>query len=145
MEFGHVILRLLSWVMLALAMSRCHGCLELERLALLQIKVSINLPNRTSLPEWRDDNTTDCCDWPGVECQKATRSALLEFSKWPCNVKAKRGRVSSGQSLVPTLEYYRKALEEPEVENDDEFRAIPWLSAMQFVTMGGRGYNIEHT
>ncbi|KAK3000398.1 hypothetical protein RJ639_021053 [Escallonia herrerae] len=62
--------------MLALAMSRCHGCLELERLALLQIKASINLPNGTFLQEWRDDNTTDCCDWPGVECQKATRSII---------------------------------------------------------------------
>ncbi|KAK3001272.1 hypothetical protein RJ639_020812 [Escallonia herrerae] len=76
MEFGHMFLRLLSWVILALAMSRCHGCLESERLALLQIKASINLPDGTSLPEWRDDNTTDCCDWPGVECQKATRSVI---------------------------------------------------------------------
>ncbi|KAK3002291.1 hypothetical protein RJ639_021221 [Escallonia herrerae] len=54
----------------------CHGCLEAERLALLQIKASINHPNGTSLPEWKDGNTGDCCDWPGVECHKATRSVI---------------------------------------------------------------------
>ncbi|KAK2968380.1 hypothetical protein RJ640_015376 [Escallonia rubra] len=76
MEFGNMVLRLLSWVILALAMSRCHGCLETERLALLQIKASINHPDGTSLPEWKDGNTTDCCDWSGVECHEATRSVV---------------------------------------------------------------------
>ncbi|KAK2965722.1 hypothetical protein RJ640_022249 [Escallonia rubra] len=81
MEFGDMFLRLLSWVILALAMSRCHGSLEAERLALLQIKASINHPNGTSLPEWKDGNTGDCCDWSGVECHKATRSVMaLELS-----------------------------------------------------------------
>ncbi|KAK2965711.1 hypothetical protein RJ640_022238 [Escallonia rubra] len=69
-------LRLLSWVILALAMSRCHGSLEAERLALLQIKASINHPNGTSLPEWKDGNTGNCCDWSGVECHKPTRSVI---------------------------------------------------------------------
>ncbi|KAK2965695.1 hypothetical protein RJ640_022222 [Escallonia rubra] len=88
-------LRLLSWVILALAMSRCYGCLEAERLALMQFKASINHPNGTSLPEWKDDNTTDCCDWHGVECGYApgrvislelynTRQA--ELGDWCLNV-----------------------------------------------------------
>ncbi|KAK3002213.1 hypothetical protein RJ639_021214 [Escallonia herrerae] len=76
MEFGDMFLRLLSWVILALAMSRCHGSLEAERLALLQIKASINHPNGTSLPEWKDGNTDNYCDWSGVECHKATRFVI---------------------------------------------------------------------
>ncbi|KAK3032228.1 hypothetical protein RJ639_035521 [Escallonia herrerae] len=69
-------LRLPSWVILALAMSRCHGCLEAERLALLHIKASINHHNGNYLPKWEDNNSADCCDWPGVECHKATRSVI---------------------------------------------------------------------
>ncbi|KAK3006055.1 hypothetical protein RJ639_016673, partial [Escallonia herrerae] len=76
MEFGNMVLKLLSWVILALAMSRCHGCLEAERLALLQIKASINHPNGTSLPEWKDNNTSDCCHWDGVDCHEATHSVI---------------------------------------------------------------------
>ncbi|KAK3002212.1 hypothetical protein RJ639_021213 [Escallonia herrerae] len=76
MEFGDMFLRLLSWVILASAMSRCHGSLEAERLALLQIKASINHPNGTSLPEWKDGNTGNYCDWSGVECHKATRFVI---------------------------------------------------------------------
>ncbi|KAK3002295.1 hypothetical protein RJ639_021225 [Escallonia herrerae] len=57
-------------------MSRCHGCLEAERLALLQIKASINHPNGTSLPEWKDDNTSDCCHWDGIDCHEVTRSVI---------------------------------------------------------------------
>ncbi|KAK3002589.1 hypothetical protein RJ639_020824 [Escallonia herrerae] len=82
MEFGRTFLRLLSWVILTLAMSRCHGFLEAERLALLQIKTSINHPNGTSMPEWKDGNTGDCCDWSGVKCHKATRSIIaLDLSE----------------------------------------------------------------
>ncbi|KAK2965718.1 hypothetical protein RJ640_022245 [Escallonia rubra] len=77
--FGNMVLRLLSWVILALAMSRCHGFLEAERLALLQIKASINHPNGTFMPEWKDGNTSDCCDWSGVECHKATRSIIALY------------------------------------------------------------------
>ncbi|KAK2976486.1 hypothetical protein RJ640_002936 [Escallonia rubra] len=76
MEFGDMLLRLLSWVSLDLSMSRCHGSLAGERLALRQRKASINHPNGTSLPWWKDDYTGNCCDWPGVECHKATRSVV---------------------------------------------------------------------
>ena len=32
----------------------CFGCWEEERVALLQLKASINYPNGTSLPSWED-------------------------------------------------------------------------------------------
>ncbi|KAL7164174.1 hypothetical protein ACSBR2_040147 [Camellia fascicularis] len=54
------------WVMLLVLASECHGCLEHERVALLQLKASsINHQNRYFLPTWVEawegETTSDCC------------------------------------------------------------------------------------
>ncbi|XXG42648.1 hypothetical protein AAC387_Pa01g2874 [Persea americana] len=69
----------------------CHGCLEVERKALLQIKESINYPNGSALPSWVGKN---CCEWRRVTCDpsssyvetidlKEQRNA--SFGKWSPN------------------------------------------------------------
>ncbi|RWR80411.1 LRR receptor-like serine/threonine-protein kinase GSO1 [Cinnamomum micranthum f. kanehirae] len=69
----------------------CHGCLEVERKALLQIKESINYPNGSALPSWVGKN---CCEWRKVTCDpssshvktidlKERRNA--SFGKWSPN------------------------------------------------------------
>ncbi|XP_057501276.1 cuscuta receptor 1-like [Actinidia eriantha] len=67
------------WVMLVLA-SECHGCLEQERTALLQLKDSTKNPHGNSLPTWEEalvgEATTDCCQWKGVMCNNATRRVI---------------------------------------------------------------------
>lgn len=49
-----------------------QGCLEEERIALLQIKTSIAGPNNTAplLPSWGNDAL--CCGWEGVSCDNIT-------------------------------------------------------------------------
>ncbi|KAK3032233.1 hypothetical protein RJ639_035526 [Escallonia herrerae] len=120
-HFGDMVLRLLSWVILAMAMSRCHGCLEAERLALLQIKASINHPNGTSLPGWKDDYTGNCCDWPGVVCHKATRFVVElqlinerqnKLGDWCLNVSLFRP--------FESLAYLRLDMNQLVICNDDE-------------------------
>ncbi|GMP35509.1 hypothetical protein CsSME_00007912 [Camellia sinensis var. sinensis] len=63
------------WVMLVLV-SECYGCLEKERIALLQIKASIHNPNRNTVETWEEawkgEATTDCCGWEGVKCNTKT-------------------------------------------------------------------------
>ncbi|KAB5514755.1 hypothetical protein DKX38_028661 [Salix brachista] len=47
------------------------GCLEEERIALLHLKDSLNYPNGTSLPSWREGDAR-CCDWERVWCSSST-------------------------------------------------------------------------
>ncbi|KAF5946319.1 hypothetical protein HYC85_016547 [Camellia sinensis] len=72
------------WVMLLVLASECHGCLERERVALLQLKASsINHQNRYFLPTWVEawegETTTDCCKWERVKCN-ATTGRVIQLS-----------------------------------------------------------------
>ncbi|XP_058072754.1 receptor like protein 21-like [Magnolia sinica] len=60
------------WALLYVQYCRrgCLGCLDKERTSLLEIKASINYPNGSSLPTWKDG--TDCCNWDGIKCNNAT-------------------------------------------------------------------------
>ncbi|KAF9617078.1 hypothetical protein IFM89_033183 [Coptis chinensis] len=57
----------------------CFGCLEEERVALLEFKSSLKF-NRTdpdySLSTWIDDKGSDCCAWDRVECDKTTHRVI---------------------------------------------------------------------
>ncbi|RWR75525.1 putative LRR receptor-like serine/threonine-protein kinase isoform X2 [Cinnamomum micranthum f. kanehirae] len=57
------------WVVffaLQLRVYGCFGCFYEEESALLELKSSINHPNRTYLPSWRVG--TNCCTWKGITC-----------------------------------------------------------------------------
>uniref|UniRef100_A0A6N2KHP6 Uncharacterized protein n=1 Tax=Salix viminalis TaxID=40686 RepID=A0A6N2KHP6_SALVM len=56
------------------------GCLDEERVALLQLKDSLNYPNGTSLPSWRKGDAR-CCDWGGVFCNSST-GRVIELDLW---------------------------------------------------------------
>ncbi|GMP60358.1 hypothetical protein CsSME_00023259 [Camellia sinensis var. sinensis] len=77
----------LWWVMLVLA-SECYGCLEHERIALLQLNALTNYPNGSTLQSWLDawkgEETTDCCQWGRVKCKTTTRRVIqlsLNYSR----------------------------------------------------------------
>ncbi|KAL5787042.1 hypothetical protein ACOSP7_003991 [Xanthoceras sorbifolium] len=54
----------------------CKGCLEKERIALMEIKAFyIN----SSLESWVDDRVSDCCNWYRVECN-TTISRVIDLS-----------------------------------------------------------------
>ncbi|GFS41732.1 receptor like protein 56 [Actinidia rufa] len=63
------------WVVMVLVLVKgwcCFGCLEQERIALLQLKANINYPNGTSLRYWVEKENIDCCKWERVECNSIT-------------------------------------------------------------------------
>ncbi|CAL5391089.1 unnamed protein product [Camellia sinensis] len=65
------------WVMLLVLARECYGCLEHERVALLQLKASsINHQMKYILPTWvnawEGETTADCCKWERVKCNTTT-------------------------------------------------------------------------
>jgi len=46
------------------------GCLEEEKIALLNLKDAFNYPNGTSLPSWIKGNA-HCCFWERIECSSS--------------------------------------------------------------------------
>jgi len=55
---------------------RCYGCLEDERIGLLEIKALID-PHHLSLGDWVE-YSSNCCEWSGIECDN-TRVIRLSF------------------------------------------------------------------
>ncbi|XP_058181105.1 receptor-like protein 15 isoform X2 [Rhododendron vialii] len=79
MEYLQRLLMRSVWVLaIMLAVENgCNGCLEKERIALLQLKHSINFPNRIDqLPSWEEDDNVDCCHWERVECNSTTHRVI---------------------------------------------------------------------
>ncbi|XP_061981446.1 cuscuta receptor 1-like [Populus nigra] len=69
-----------TWIMLLALLTmvgewygRCYGCLEEERIGLLEIQSSID-PNHLSLGDWVD--SSNCCVWDGIECDNTTRRVI---------------------------------------------------------------------
>jgi len=61
---------------------RCHGCLEEERVALLQIKDAFSYPNGSFPHSWGRD--ANCCEWKQVQCNSTTLRVVkidLSFSR----------------------------------------------------------------
>jgi hypothetical protein len=52
---------------------RCYGCLEEERIGLLEIQSLID-PDGFSLRDWVD--SSNCCEWDGIECDNTTRRVI---------------------------------------------------------------------
>jgi hypothetical protein len=69
------------WMLLALLTlvgewygRRCYGCLEEERIGLLEIQSLID-PDGVSWRDWRLENG-NCCEWPRIECDNTTRRVI---------------------------------------------------------------------
>jgi hypothetical protein len=52
---------------------RCYGCLEEERIGLLEIQSLID-PDGISLRHWVD--SSNCCEWPEIECDNTTKRVI---------------------------------------------------------------------
>ncbi|XP_073264016.1 cuscuta receptor 1 isoform X2 [Populus alba] len=71
--------RIGAWMLLALLTlvgewyGRCYGCLEEERIGLLEIQSLID-PYRISLRDWVDGS--NCCEWGWIECDNTTRRVI---------------------------------------------------------------------
>jgi len=51
----------------------CYGCLEEEKIGLLEIKALMD-PDGVSLRDWVD--SSNCCEWDGIECDNTTRRVI---------------------------------------------------------------------
>jgi hypothetical protein len=79
------------WMLLALLTlvgewygRRCYGCLEEERIGLLEIQSLID-PDGVSWRDWRLEDG-NCCEWDGIECDKTTRRVIqlsLSGARYP--------------------------------------------------------------
>ncbi|XP_052198789.1 receptor-like protein 56 [Diospyros lotus] len=54
----------------------CFGCLDQEKIALLNLKASINYPNGVSLPSWVNNQSANCCQWERVECNNTSKRVI---------------------------------------------------------------------
>jgi len=52
---------------------RCYGCLEEERIGLLEIQSLID-PDGFYLRDWVD--SSNCCEWRRIECDNTTRRVI---------------------------------------------------------------------
>jgi hypothetical protein len=69
-----------AWMLLALLITlvgewygRCYGCLEEERIGLLEIQSLID-PDGFYLRDWVD--SSNCCEWRRIECDNTTRRVI---------------------------------------------------------------------
>ncbi|XP_019168518.1 PREDICTED: LRR receptor-like serine/threonine-protein kinase GSO2 isoform X2 [Ipomoea nil] len=64
----------LLWVILVIGVNTWGslGCLEEERIALLQVKAHIKYSYDKPLVSWVDDKRSDCCKWSRVKCSNIT-------------------------------------------------------------------------
>jgi len=68
-----------AWMLLALLTlvgewhGRCYGCLDEERIRLLEIHSLID-PDGFSLGDWV--GSSNCCEWDGIECDNITRRVI---------------------------------------------------------------------
>uniref|UniRef100_A0A3N7FFM6 Leucine-rich repeat-containing N-terminal plant-type domain-containing protein n=1 Tax=Populus trichocarpa TaxID=3694 RepID=A0A3N7FFM6_POPTR len=71
--------RMGAWMLLALLTlvgewyGRCYGCLEEERIGLLEIQSLID-PYGFYLRDWMD--SSNCCEWRRIECDNTTRRVI---------------------------------------------------------------------
>jgi len=54
---------------------RCYGCLEEERIGLLEIQSLIDPDGVSWIDHWVDNNS-NCCEWDGIECDNTTRRVI---------------------------------------------------------------------
>ena len=69
------------------------GCMEEEKVGLLQLKASINHPNGTALSSWGGE-VGHCCRWENVTCDNKTNRVIrlslrfirdFELGEWSLN------------------------------------------------------------
>ncbi|PIA42275.1 hypothetical protein AQUCO_02000022v1 [Aquilegia coerulea] len=76
MEYMPFTLCLVSMILFYYNHMGCSGCLEVERIALLELKASMNMPNLNPPLTWDDEEGSDCCAWERVKCSNTTRQVI---------------------------------------------------------------------
>ena len=67
--------KLWPWVVIVMVLlQELNGCLEKERLGLMELKAFFNSSSivEDHLPSWVDESKADCCSWELVKCNQTT-------------------------------------------------------------------------
>ncbi|AES86912.2 leucine-rich receptor-like kinase family protein, putative [Medicago truncatula] len=84
MKLGLINSFLLYFVTLMLMLTQgCNGCLEKERISLLEIKhyfLSQTGDPYNKLGSWVDDRDSNCCSWNNVKCSNISSGHIIELS-----------------------------------------------------------------
>ena len=67
----------------ALRMQACNGCLEKERIGLLEIKayfVALGGSAESELRSWVEDRASNCCAWERVKCSNISSGHVTDLS-----------------------------------------------------------------
>ena len=80
-----LVLFMIVTLMLQLQMKGCVGCLETERMGLLQLKSYLKngfkVEEEGMMKSWsHDDPSSDCCHWERVNCSDATGGHVVHLS-----------------------------------------------------------------
>ncbi|XP_013716483.1 receptor-like protein 1 isoform X2 [Brassica napus] len=80
-----LVLFMIVTVMLQLQMKGCVGCLETERMGLLQLKSYLKndfeVEEESMMKSWsHEDPSSDCCQWERVKCSDATGGHVVHLS-----------------------------------------------------------------
>jgi len=80
---------------------RCYGCLEEERIGLLEIKALTN-PNSFYMRDWVE-YSSNCCEWHGIECDNTTRR-VIRLSLWDARDQSLGDWVLNASLFLPFKE-----------------------------------------
>ena len=81
MRLSFVLSAILCFV--ALQMQACNGCLEKERIGLLEIKayfVALGGSAESELRSWVEDRASNCCTWERVKCSNISSGHVIDLS-----------------------------------------------------------------
>ena len=81
MRLSFVLSAILYFV--ALRMQACNGCLEKERIGLLEIKayfVALGGYAERELRSWVEDRASNCCAWERVKCSNISSGHVTDLS-----------------------------------------------------------------
>ncbi|CAK7340477.1 unnamed protein product [Dovyalis caffra] len=88
----------------------CYGCLEEERISLLEIKASFDpfCMDSGVLRDWVDNKEKfgNCCEWPGIQCDESTkRVTQISFTDPnPYEPYCSRGWILNASLFLPFQE-----------------------------------------
>ncbi|KDP23163.1 hypothetical protein JCGZ_00346 [Jatropha curcas] len=118
----------------------CNGCLEDDRIALLNLKAYFNHPNGKAMGTWQNNNF-NCCQWSDVSCDPVTgRVTLLyawrdeELEDWYLNAsfflpfKGLKRLYLYGSNILGCVE-------------NEGFERLLSLSNLEFLDLGDNKFN----
>ena len=100
----------------------CYGCLDEERIGLLEIKALMD-PHGIYLRDWVD--SSNCCEWYQIECDNTTRRVIQLSLNGPTDYQSLGDWVLNASLFLPFKELQSLELRQARLvgclENEGQF------------------------